>query len=192
MWNITTLFISFDQWSVELYRTGEYFPTLLSLKIKLRKNYPDFLILTMLYLYCDLFFFASYMFVRVLWVDWKGQYDSECEIWDEVQKVAHMDISIHVLKVRYLFCFLGVKSVICFSRSQRIVSDLYSMVLLVTLNFYLPNFISSSNVGLAWRQKNDYIACLGKITKNLWSPFEIKTRFFFKEVGKGIFWWSSG
>lgn len=54
----------------------ENFPTLLSLKIKLRKNYPDFLILTMLDLYCDLFFFASYMFVRVLWVDWKGQYDS--------------------------------------------------------------------------------------------------------------------
>ena len=56
MWNITTLFMSFDKWLVELYRTND-FPNLLSLKIKLRKDYPDSLILVILDLY--LWFFCA-------------------------------------------------------------------------------------------------------------------------------------
>ena len=73
---------------------------------------------------------------------------------------------IHISKARCLFCLIGVQSVIYFSRLQRTVSDLYNMVLLVTLKFYhtcSPSSISSSGIGkkmlcsLPWENNKELV-----------------------------------
>ena len=75
MWNITSLFISSDKWLVELYRTDD-FPTLLNLKMKLRKNYLDSLILIILDLYLWFFCFLCVCesftdrLERTVWLLW--------------------------------------------------------------------------------------------------------------------------
>ena len=76
----------------------------------------------------------------------------------------------------FVLPFFGVKSVPNFTRSQRIVSDLYNVVFWVTLNFQHPTPqplpFSSEWYRLSMEATNDYVTCLETITKNLWSLFK--------------------
>lgn len=112
VWNITTMLISFDKWWVELYKIGKFFSNLLNLKIKLRKNYWDSLMLIIPDLYSDFFFSPCFSHVCESFMGRLGRAIWLCGLnvrFKMKPKGSSYGVSIHVLKIKYCFPFLEWK-----------------------------------------------------------------------------------